>query len=340
MPQNNRVLLAARPRGEPKLDDFRFDVEPVPEPAAGELLLQVVFVSLDPYVRGRMNGGKSYAKTLEIGDVIEGRTVARVLASRNPTFAAGDWVLGRAGWQTHVISTGEGLRKLDLSVAPATAWLGVLGMPGLTAYAGLLTIGKPRPGETLVVAAATGPVGSAVGQIARIHGLRAIGIAGSEEKRRALIDEFGFDVALNHRSTHFASELAEACPKGIDVYFENVGGHVFRAVLPLLNDFARVPVCGLIAHYNATSEPSSAPDLTAELLGRILRQRLTFRGFIVSDFVDQQAAFERDMKRWMAEGRVKYREDIVAGLDACPQALIGLLRGANFGKLIARLCDD
>ncbi len=338
MASNQRVVLAARPHGEPKLSDFRFEEQPIAEPRAGEVLLRVAFVSLDPYVRGRMNGGKSYAKTLELGDVIEGRTVARVIASRNPAFAEGDWVLSRAGWQTHAVSNGDGLRKLDLTVAPATAWLGVLGMPGLTAYAGLLSIGQPKPGDTVVVAAATGPVGSAVGQIARIHGARTVGIAGGPHKRQALLDEFGFDVALDHRSPEFERQLGEACPKGIDVYFENVGGHVLRAVLPLLNDFARVPVCGLIAHYNA-SAPPPGPDLSPELLGRILRQRLTFRGFIVSDFADQQPAFERDMLGWLAEGRVKYREDIVDGLHACPQALIGLLRGANFGKLVIRLSD-
>jgi len=338
MARNQRILLAARPQGEPKLEDFRFDEQSIPDPAAGEVLLRVVYVSLDPYVRGRMNGGKSYAKPLELGDVIEGRTVARVLASRNPAFAEGDWVLSRAGWQTHALSNGDGLRKLDLNVASATAWLGVLGMPGLTAYAGLLTIGQPKPGETVVVAAATGPVGSAVGQIARIHGARAVGIAGGPEKRRALLEEFGFDVALDHRSPTFEQELEEATPKGIDVYFENVGGHVLRAVLPRLNDFARIPVCGLIAHYNQ-SAPPTGPDLTPDLLMRILRQRLTFRGFIVGDFADQQAAFERDTLRWIGEGRLKYREDIVDGLHACPQALVGLLRGANFGKLVVRLAD-
>jgi NADPH-dependent curcumin reductase CurA len=336
MSYNQRVLLAARPHGEPRLQDFRFDEQPIPQPQAGEVLLQVVFVSLDPYVRGRMNGGKSYAKTLELGDVIEGRTIARVLASRNASYAEGDWVLSRAGWQTHAVSNGEGLRKVDLGIAPATAWLGVLGMPGLTAYAGLLTLGQPKPGETVVVAAATGPVGSAVGQIARIQGAHTVGIAGGPQKRRALLDEFGFDVALDHRSPELALELAQACPKGIDVYFENVGGHVQRAVLPLLNDFARVPVCGLIAHYNATTPPEG-PDLSPELFLRILRQRLTFRGFIVGDFGDQLPAFERDMITWLAEGRVKYREDIVEGLHALPQAFIGLLRGANFGKLVGRL---
>jgi NADPH-dependent curcumin reductase CurA len=246
-------------------------------------------------------------------------------------------VLSRSGWQQYATAS-EGLRKLDPSVAPVSTALGVLGMPGLTAYAGLLTIGQPKEGETVCVAAATGPVGSMVGQIAKIKKCRAVGIAGGEEKCRALIEEFGFDVAVDHRSEQFAEKLAAACPKGIDVYFENVGGHVWSAVLPLLNDFARIPVCGLIAHYSATELPSG-PDRTPELMMKVLRQRLTLRGFIVSDFADQAPAFHRDVVEWIRDGRLKYREDIVEGLDAAPEAFIGLLQGKNFGKLVVRVAQ-
>jgi NADPH-dependent curcumin reductase CurA len=245
-------------------------------------------------------------------------------------------VLSYSGWQEYDISDGTGLRKLDPTRANISTALGILGMPGMTAYVGLLHIGQPREGETVCVAAATGPVGSAVGQMAKIKGARAVGIAGGAEKCRALIEEFGFDAAVDHRSPNFADDLAKACPKGIDVYFENVGGEVWTAVLPLLNDFARIPVCGLIAHYNMTEAPQG-PDRTPELMMRVLRQRLTLRGFIVSDFADQGLAFIRDTAGWLKEGRIKYREDIVEGLSAAPEAFIGLLQGKNFGKLLVRV---
>ena len=336
--KNNKIVLASRPVGEPKLSDFRSEASDAPEPKEGQVLLRTLFLSLDPYMRGRMSDAKSYAKPVDVGDVMEGGTVSEVVASNHPVFAEHDIVLGYSGWQEYALSDGTNLRKLDTSsVAPTTA-LGVLGMPGMTAYTGLLTIGQPKPGETVCVAAATGAVGSLVGQIAKIKGARAVGIAGGPEKCKALIDEFGFDAAVDHRSLRFAEELAQACPKGIDVYFENVGGEVWRAVLPLLNDFARIPVCGLIAHYNATHLPTG-PDRTPELMMKILRQRLTLRGFIVSDFADQALEFYRDMSKWMKEGKIKYREDIVDGLDAAPEAFIGLLAGKNFGKLIVHVGD-
>ena len=236
----------------PKPGDFRSDEAPVPAPKEGEVLLRILYLSLDPYLRGRMNAGKSYAKSVEIGHVMEGGTVAEVMESRHKDFAKGDIVLSYSGWQTHAISDGKDLRKLDPAAAPVTTALGILGMPGFTAYAGLLTIGKPKPGETVVVAAASGPVGSGVGQIARIKGARAVGIAGGRAKCDFVVKELGFDACLDHHAPDLAEQLKEACPKGIDVYFENVGGHVWDAVFPLLNDFARIPVCGLIAQYNAT----------------------------------------------------------------------------------------
>jgi NADPH-dependent curcumin reductase CurA len=334
--KNRRIVLASRPHGEPKSSDLRLETSEVSDPKDGEVLLHNLYLSLDPYMRGRMSAAKSYAKPVEIDGVMEGGTVSEVVKSNHPGFKPGDVVLSYSGWQEYAISNGTGLRKLDESLAPLTTALGVLGMPGLTAYTGLLTIGQPKPGETVAVAAATGPVGSLVGQIAKIKGARAVGIAGGADKCRAVIDEFGFDAAVDHRSANFAQELADACPKGIDVYFENVGGDVWKAVAKLLNDFARVPVCGLIAHYNMTELPAG-PDHVPQLMVDILRKRLTLRGFIVSDFADQAKDFYRDMATWLKEGRIKYREDIVDGLELAPEAFIGLLSGKNFGKLLVRV---
>lgn len=336
--QNRRIVLAARPEGAPKPTDFRLETQDVPALQEGELLLRTLFLSLDPYMRGRMSAAKSYATALEIGEVMVGSTVAEVLDSRHPSFSQGDIVLSYTGWQEYAVSKGTDLRKLTTWPAPLSTALGVLGMPGMTAYTGLLTIGQPKAGETVVVAAATGPVGSAVGQIAKIKGARTVGIAGGSEKCRALLEEFGFDAAVDHRSPLFAEKLAESCPDGIDVYFENVGGAVWQAVEPLLNDFARVPVCGLVAHYNDTELPPG-PNQLPMLMGRILRQRLTLRGFIVTDFEEQRPAFESDMSKWIQESRIKYREDIVEGIASAPEAFIGLLQGKNFGKLLVRIAS-
>ncbi|QCI66635.1 NADP-dependent oxidoreductase [Phreatobacter stygius] len=333
---NRRVLLAARPHGEPKPSDFRIDEAPAPEPGEGEVLLKIRYLSLDPYMRGRMSDAKSYAAPVEVGGVMEGGTVAEVVASKSDRFKPGDIVLSHSGWQSYAVADAKALRKIDPTAAPISTAVGVLGMPGMTAYTGLLTIGQPKAGETVVVAAATGPVGSAVGQIARIKGARAVGIAGGADKCKALIEEFGFDVAVDHRSPTFAADLKAACPDGIDVYFENVGGAVFDAVFPLLNFFARIPVCGLIAQYNATGLPDG-PDRTQLLLRDILTKRLTFRGFIVRDFADQAKDFFTDMSAWLRDGKVKYREDVVEGLDKAPEAFIGLLKGKNFGKLVIKV---
>src|SRR5437764_6258124 len=256
-----------------------------------------------------MSDGPSYAQPVPIDGVMEGGTVSEVIASNNPAFAKGDIVLSLAGWQTHAISDGKGLAKIDPKIAPISTAVGVLGMPGMTAYTGLLEIGKPQPGETVVVAAASGAVGSAVGQIARIKGARAVGVAGGPDKCRFVVEQLGFDACIDHRSPDLAAQLAAACPKGVDVYFENVGGAVQQAVWPLLNDFARVPVCGVIAQYNATG-PSPGPDIAT-----ILRKRLLVRGFIVWDFAARQGDFLRDVAAWIREGKVKYREDIVDGLE-------------------------
>ncbi len=300
------------------------------------MLLKIRYLSLDPYMRGRMSAAKSYAAPVELGQVMEGGTVGEVLESHHPDYTTGDFVLSHSGWQTYAVADGTSLRKLNPQEAPVTTALGVLGMPGFTAYAGLLTIGQPKAGQTVVVAAASGPVGATVGQIARIKGARAVGIAGGPEKCALVREEFGFDAVIDHRSPNLADELRAACPEGIDVYFENVGGHVWSAVFPLLNTFARIPVCGLVAQYNSTG-PFEGPDRLPVLMRDVLSKSLTIRGFIQREFTAQRPAFYRDMAGWIAEGRVRYKEDIVEGLENAPEALIGLLEGKNFGKLIVQV---
>ncbi len=333
-----RIVLASRPIGEPTLDNFRFEETPIAQPRPGQLLLRTLWLSLDPYMRGRMSDAPSYAKPVGIGEVMEGGTVSEVVASNVPDFANGDIVVGRTGWQSFALSDGQGLRKIEPTSAPIQTALGVLGMPGMTAYMGLLEIGKPTANETVVVAAAAGAVGSVVGQIARIKGARAVGIAGGPEKCRYVTEELGFDACIDHRAPDLAGRLAAACPKGIDVYFENVSGAVFEAAFPLLNPFARIPVCGLISIYNATSL-TPGPILLPHMMRAILTKRLTLRGFIVSDFAARYEDFIRDVPAWVDEGRIKYREDVVEGLENAPRALIGLLRGENFGKLLVRVAN-
>src|SRR5690348_8649771 len=335
MAQAKRIVLASRPVGEPKPSDFRIEEMPIPTPGAGEVLLRTIWLSLDPYMRGRMNDGPSYATPVPVGGVMEAGTVNEVIASNNPGFAKGDIVLARAGWQTHALSDGKGLAKVDPKLAPISTAVGVLGMPGMTAYTGLLDIGKPQAGETVVVAAASGAVGSAVGQIAKIKGARVVGIAGGKDKCEHVKKDLGFDECLDHRDPDLAAKLKEACPKGIDVYFENVGGAVFEAVFPLLNTFARVPVCGLIAHYNDTEAKPS--KWAASLIRSVLTKQLTLRGFIISDFAAMRGDFLRDMSQWVREGKVKYKEFVTEGLDSAPEPLIGLLKGANFGKQLVRV---
>jgi hypothetical protein len=339
MASGRRILLAARPTGEPKESDFRIEDMAVRAAGPGQMLLRTLWLSLDPYMRGRMSDAPSYAKPVEIGGVMEGRTVSEVVSSSRDGFAPGDIVLSPHGWQTHAVSDGKGLRKIDPKLAPISTALGVLGMPGMTAYTGLSEIGRPHAGETLVVSAASGAVGSVVGQIAKIKGARAVGIAGGPDKCRYVVDGLGFDACVDHRAPDASARLKAACPSGIDVYFENVGGAVFEAVFPLLNNFARIPVCGQIATYNATEMPAGSLR-TSALTRAILTKRLTFRGFIVSDFAARQDDFLRDVSAWLREGRVKYREDVVEGLDKAPRALIGLLRGENFGKMLVRVARE
>ena len=333
---NQRIVLAARPVGEPKEADFTLTELPVEQPGPGQVLLRTIWLSLDPYMRGRMSAAKSYAEPVEIGEVMVGGAVSEVVATRLDKFQRGEIVVGNTGWQEWALSDGAGLMKVERGLAPPSTALGVLGMPGMTAYTGLLNIGQPKPSETVVVAAASGAVGSVVGQIARIKGTRAIGIAGGKTKCDYVMNELGFDACLDHHDPALPKALAEACPNGIDVYFENVGGSVWEAVFPLLNPFARVPVCGLIAQYNATDLPPG-PNMVPALMRSILSNRLSLRGFIVSDFAAQGAEFRRDVAGWIREGRIRYREDIVDGLAQAPQAFIGLLKGRNFGKLLVRV---
>jgi NADPH-dependent curcumin reductase CurA len=337
--KNRQILLAARPRGEPTPHDFSLVEAEIREPGPGQMLLRTIYLSLDPYMRGRMSAGPSYSPPVEVGGVMEGRAVCTVVRSNLSQYCAGDIVVAGTGWQEYALSDGQGAQKIDPALGPISYALGVLGMPGLTAYTGLLNIGKPQPGETLVVAAASGAVGAVVGQIAKIKGCRVVGIAGGERKCKFVAKDLGFDASLDHRQPDLAGRLKSACPKGIDIYFENVGGTVFDAVLPLLNNFARVPVCGIIAHYNATELPAE-PDRVPLLMRNILVKRLTFRGFIVWDFAGQYPDFLKDVSGWLREGRIKYREDITDGLENAPRELIGLLKGENFGKKLMRVSAD
>lgn len=337
---NRRIVLAHRPKGAPAPEDFRLETLPVQQPADGQVLVRTLYLSLDPYMRGRMSEGPSYASPVALDDVMVGAAVGRVAASRHRDFREGDLVLAYTGWQEYGLADGAQLTKLDPGMPHPSLALGVLGMPGYTAYMGLLDIGQPQPGETVVVAAATGAVGSVVGQVARLKGCRVVGIAGGEEKCRYAVEELGFDSCLDHREPDLPGRLSAACPDGIDVYFENVGGAVFDAVLPLLNAKARVPVCGLISQYNAERLPEG-PDRTPLLMRAVLTKRLRVQGFIILlDYPDRFGEFLREMRPWVEQGKVRFREDVVEGLENAPAALIGLLEGRNFGKLVVRVAPD
>ena len=336
---NRQILLNARPVGFPVDTDFRMAATPVPEPGDGQLLIRTIYLSLDPYMRGRMSAGLSYAPGVQLGDVMVGGTVGQVVASRHAGFAEGDFVLSASGWQEYAVSDGGGVRTLDPAVAPISTALGVLGMPGLTAYVGLLDVGELKPGDHVVVSAASGAVGAVAGQIARLRGCRVVGIAGARKKCDYVTGELGLDACVSHHSATLAEDLQAACPDGVDLYFENVGGKVFEAVLPLLNNFGRVPVCGRIAHYNVTGPPDG-PNEVPRLMGLILVRRLLVRGFIVFDHAARQEDFLREVGGWVRSGALQYREDIVDGLEHAAGAFQGLLRGENFGKLLVRVSDD
>lgn len=342
MPQspdiNRRIVLAERPKGLPDDNTLRLEEAAVPEAGQGQMLLRTTYLSLDPYMRGRMNDAKSYAEPVQIGEVMTGQVVAEVMASNLAGFEAGDRVLAGSGWQDYALSDGKEVMPLGKNPEYPTWSLGILGMPGYTAYAGLLYIGEPKPGETVVVAAASGPVGATVGQIAKIKGCRAVGIAGGPDKCAHVVENLGFDACIDHRAEDFAQQLAAACPDGIDVYFDNVGGKVLYSVLPLLNPFARVPVCGVVSWYNLTGLPDG-PDYGPAIMGTMLRMKVKFQGFIIFDSfpISTFKDFRRDMSAWLAEGKVQYKEQVVEGLENAPQALNDVLLGRSFGKMVVKV---
>ncbi|MBI5064058.1 MAG: NADP-dependent oxidoreductase [Desulfatitalea sp.] len=329
--KNIQVLLARRPEGEVRTSDFNIVETPLPQIADGQLLVRNHYLSLDPYMRGRMSGAKSYAQSVAIGQVMVGGTVGQVVASRHGGFREGDHVLGAFGWQLYGVSDGTGLTKLDAQGIPLSAYLGVLGMPGVTAYVGLMDIGQPKSGETVVVSAASGAVGSVVGQIAKIKGCHAVGIAGGPEKCTYVTNQLGFDACIDHKQGRLAEDLARAAPKGIDVYFENVGGAIFDTVLARMNPFGRIPLCGLISQYNAL-EPYGLKNI-----GSLLINRVKLQGFIISDHFPRWSEALKNIAQWMREGRIKYRESITQGIENAPAAFIGLLAGKNFGKQVVKL---
>ncbi|WP_405109303.1 NADP-dependent oxidoreductase [Phaeobacter sp. BS52] len=336
---NRQYVLAERPKGEPTDSTLRLETTTVPTPGEGQMLLRNEYLSLDPYMRGRMSSAPSYAAPVEIDEVMVGGTVAEVVTSNVKGYEKGDWVVAFGGWQDYTLSDGTGVINMGKTPQNPSWALGVLGMPGLTAWAGLTQIGQPKEGETLVVAGASGPVGATVGQIGKILGLRVVGIAGGAEKCQHVVDTLGFDACIDYKADSFADDLAKAVPDGIDIYFENVGGAVFDAVMPLLNPSARIPLCGLISQYNATALPDG-PDRMNYLMGQLLRKRITMRGFIVfDDFGHLYPEFAKQMTGWVQEGKVKYREEMIEGLEQAPAAFVGLLRGEAFGKRVIHLAD-
>ncbi len=338
MTENRRIVLASRPQGAPTPGNFRLETAPIPQPDDGQIVLETLFLSLDPYMRGRMSDAASYATPVGIGEVMTGEVVGRVTASRAAGFAEGDLVAGRTGWQEWAVGDAKTVRKLSQTGSPPSTALGVLGMPGMTAWVGMHNIGQSKAGETVVVAAASGPVGSMVGQVAKLRGARAVGIAGGADKCAYVTGELGFDACIDHRDPALGAKLAEACPNGIDVYFENVNGAVWDAVFPLLNPFARVPVCGLVANYNMTDLPPG-PDRTALLFRATLTKRLRIQGFLVYDFADQEGAFIEEIAPLVKSGAIKHREDISEGLESAPETFIGMLTGTNFGKTLVHVAD-
>jgi NADPH-dependent curcumin reductase CurA len=340
MTENRRIVLAARPKGAVTLDCFRLERTPLPQLQDGQVLLRTLWLSLDPYMRGRMNDAPSYAAPVALGEVMTGGGVCRIVESRNSQFQPGELVVATSGWQEFAVSGAEGLQRLPVGMARPSLALGVLGMPGFTAFMGLLEIGKPQRGETVVVAAATGAVGSVVGQIAKLKGCRAVGVAGGAEKCAWAVEALGFDACIDHRAPQFNELLSAACPKGIDVYFESVGGRIFAAVVPLLNTHARIPLCGLISQYSQAAGPSDAESLRTFMRAALVK-RISMQGFIIfDDYAAHMPRFLEEVQGWVRKGWIKYREDIVDGLENAPQAFLGLLEGRNFGKLLVRVSAE
>jgi NADPH-dependent curcumin reductase CurA len=334
---NRQITLSSRPYGPPEISNFKIKETPVPTPEEGQLLLRTVFLSLDPYMRGRMSDADSYAEPVKLDDVMVGGSVCQVEKSLHSYYKQGDLVVAFGGWQDYSLSEGADLIKLNKEMSHPSYALGVLGMPGLTAFMGLLDIGNPEEGETVVVAGATGAVGSLVGQIAKIKGCKVVGVAGSKEKCTYAVETLGLDSCINHKGEFFKNELKAACSYGIDVYFESVGGKVFDAVMPLLNSSARIPLCGLISQYNATKLPEG-PDRLSMLMGLLLRKRIKMKGFIVfDDYGNRYDEFSEQMGAWLADGKITYKEDVVEGLENAIEAFKGLLVGKNFGKLVVKV---
>ncbi|MXP57451.1 NADP-dependent oxidoreductase [Pantoea sp. Taur] len=340
-PDSNQAwLLASRPDGDPVKENFRLVEQPIPSIKTGEMLLRTVYLSLDPYMRGRMDDSKSYAPPAQLDQPMVGGTVSQVVESQHPDYKTGDWVLAGSGWQRYAVSDGTGVAKIgDL---PHPSWaLGILGMPGFTAYMGLMDIGQPKAGETLVVAAATGPVGATVGQLGKLKGCHVVGVAGGEEKCRYAIEKLGFSACLDHYREDFAEQLANACPDGIDIYFENVGGKVFDAVFPLLNTAARVPVCGLVSTYNSGKTLPAGPDRTPQILSGILKRRIRMQGFIIfQDYGDRYPEFLQAMMPLVEQQKIHYREHMIDGLENAPQAFFDMLKGNNFGKTVVKVAEE
>ena len=342
MPQesntNRRIVLAQRPNGLPDENTLKVEATVLPQAGPGEMLLRTSYLSLDPYMRGRMNDTKSYAEPVKLGEVMTGQVVAQVVDTNCDGFEAGDYVLAGSGWQDYAVSDGVGIRNLGKSPENPSWFLGILGMPGYTAYAGLLKIGEPKPGETVVVAAASGPVGATVGQIAKLKGCRVVGIAGGPEKCAHVVENLGFDACIDHKADNFSDQLKAACPDGVDVYFENVGGRVLYAVLPLLNAFARMPVCGVVSWYNLTGLPDG-PDFGPAIMGTILRMKVKVEGFIIFDSFPASLFkdFVSDMSGWLESGQVQYKEQVIDGLEHAPAALNDLLVGNCFGKMVVKV---
>ena len=332
---NRKITLKSRPDGYPKPSDFELIEEPIPQPREGEVLIQSHWLSLDPYMRGRMRDAASYAPSVQLGDVMVGGAVGRIIESRTPAFSVGEIVEGRLGWQEYAVSDGRDLRRVDPALGPLSTSLGILGMPGMTAYFGFLDVCEPKPGETVLVSAASGAVGQVVGQIAKIMGCYVVGTAGSQEKIDFIVDELGFDAGINYKTENIDEAIAAACPLGIDVYFDNVGGPVTDAVMENLADFARISVCGQISQYNL-AEPEMGPRNTRNLTTHQARME----GFLVFQFANRHEEGRQRIARWIKEGKMKYREDVVEGIENAPAAFIGMMRGENFGKLLIKVSEE
>lgn len=342
--QMQHIVLAKRPEGQPTPENFRLETVAIPSPGEGEVLLRVLYMSLDPYMRGRMDDAKSYSTPVKIDEQMGGGAVGEVIESRSSRFAPGDIAMGMFGWASHGVVSAKELRKIDASVAPASTSLGVLGMPGFTGWYGFNEIGKPKAGETLVVGAATGPVGSMVGQLAKQKGLRAIGVAGGADKCAYAVKELGFDACIDHRAASDVKDLrkslSDACPDGIDIYFENVAGMTLEAVMPMMNVGGRIPLCGMIAWYNAGAlgaGETTGPDRLPKAWRTILVNRLTVGGFIISDHFDRFGDFLSEVGPLVGNGKIVYREDVTDGLEHAPEAFIRMLSGKNFGKTVVKV---